>query len=231
MNIKIYNPDDDASKISGFTIVVDVFRAFSVAYYIDNNNPIKYIISESITHSMTLKRELPSSILIGERNGIKIDGFKYGNSPTEIQNEDFSDNIIIHTTTAGTRGLLIQPIENEVVVGSFVNSNALLKYIEYKNIDKINIYCTAGKKKIFGEEDYLFAEYLKQRLLGERTEFDSIVLRLREGSGKGFSATGFAPYSDFLYCLDISRFNSILKRKIVMGESHSIELERIFTTK
>lgn len=227
MDIQIYNPSDDASKITGFTIVVDVFRAFSVSYYIDNNNPKKYIISESIEHSLKLKEGNPNSILIGERNGIKIQGFDFGNSPTEIQNNDFSNNTIVHTTTAGTKGLLLQPMENEVVAGSFVNSEALLKYIRDKNIQKVNIYCTARKKEIFGEEDYLFAEYIKQKLLNNENKFDSIVPRLRSGSGKGFSDTGFAPYSDFLYCLDISRFDSILRRKVVADKSHRIELERL----
>ncbi len=130
MNIQIFNPSDDASQISGFTIVVDVFRAFSVSYYVDDNNPGKYIISESIKHSMRLKDEISASILIGERNGIKVDGFEYGNSPTEIHGNDFSEKTVVHTTTAGTRGLLLQPSENEVVVGSFVNSQALLDYIK-----------------------------------------------------------------------------------------------------
>ncbi len=227
MNIQIFNPSDDTSQISGFTIVVDVFRAFSVSYYIDNNNPEKYIISESIEHSMMLKDEFPASILIGERKGIKVDGFEYGNSPTEILGKDFSENTVIHTTTAGTKGLLLQPIENEVVVGSFVNSKALLDYIKLKEIEKVNIYCTARKRNNSGEEDYLFAEYFKQQLLGEKSEFDSIVPCLREGSGKKFSDPGFAPYSDFLYCLDISRFNSILRRKIVDEDTHQIELERL----
>lgn len=227
MDIHILSPGDNASLISGFTIVVDVFRAFSVSYYIDHNNPERYIISESIEHSFQLKERVRHPLLIGERQGIKIEGFDFGNSPTEIRNRDFSSNTIIHTTTAGTRGLLLQPADNEVVVGSFVNTEALLDYIRRRNIQKVNIYCTAEKGALYGEEDYLFAEYFRNRLLGKESHFDAIMLQLRRGSGKGFSDTGFAPYTDFLYCLDVSRFHSLLRRKRVKEDTHSIELERI----
>lgn len=227
MEVNIYSPADDAAKISGFTIVVDVFRAFSVSYYIDNNKPDRYIISESIEHSLRLRDELSPTILIGERQGIKVDGFDYGNSPTEILNRDFSHKTVIHTTTAGTKGLLIQPAANEVVVGSFVNSQALLRYIGFKNIKKVNIYCTASKNELIGEEDYLFAEYMKQKLLGGDSQFDEIVTRLREDSGRGFRENGFAPYTDFLYCMDINRFDTVLVRKIVAGKTYKIELVRL----
>ena len=227
MTVNVYSPDDDASLIEGFTIVVDVFRAFSTAYYIDANNPRKYIIAEGIDHSWEIRKAIPECRLVGERQGIKIDGFDYGNSPTEIQGEDFSGMVIVHTTTAGTNGLLAQSVENEVVVGSFVNSEALLEYIRIKDMDRVNIYCTAGKGRLFGEEDYLFADYFKERLLGGRPDFDSIVLRLRKGSGKGFLEPGFAPYTDFLYSLDVGRFSAVLGRKIVSEKTHTIELERV----
>lgn len=57
IKVKILSPGSDVEEIKGFTIVVDVFRAFTVFY----------------------------SILIDERNGIKIEGFDYGNSPTELK--------------------------------------------------------------------------------------------------------------------------------------------------
>jgi 2-phosphosulfolactate phosphatase len=227
MICNIFGPDDDPKKINGFTIVVDVFRAFSTSYYINENKPQKYIITDSIEHAFSIKNLFPSALLIGERNGIKVDGFDYGNSPTEIKNIDFSNNIIIHTTTAGTKGLICQKIENEVIVGSFVNCESIIEYIQNRKLKIINIYCTAPKDSLFGEEDYLFAQFVKNKLTEMPTNYESIILKLRKGSGKGFRMDGFAPYTDFLYCMDYSRFHSILKRKIVNEENHSIELENI----
>jgi 2-phosphosulfolactate phosphatase len=225
MEINIYNNQNNVTAISGFTIVVDVFRAFSTSYYIAETNPLKYIISENIEKSKNLKKNISSSILIGERNGLKIPGFDFGNSPTEIIKQNFENKTIIHNTTAGTKGLLLQPETNEVIVGSFVNLNAIIKYIRINEIEKINIYCTALKKQTFGKEDYIFAEYLKKKLLHQKYDFEKIILELRKGSKNIFNS--YAPYTDFLYCLDISKFDFILKRKILYQQNKMIELEKI----
>lgn len=224
MIVNILSPDDDVTQIEGFTVVVDVFRAFSTSYYIHSNNPVRYILTDSISEAKDLKSSIDNSLLIGERNGIKIEGFDYGNSPTEIMEQDFTKQTIIHTTSAGTKGLIKQPINNEVIVGSFVNVKAIIDYIYTNKIEKVNIYCTAKKDSLYGEEDYLFAEYLRSKLLNKNISFEDIVVRLRNSSGKGFKKDGFAPYTDFLFCMDIDRFNYILKRKTT---DKSIELVKI----
>jgi len=223
--INIYGPENNAASIKGFTIVIDVFRAFSMAYYIIQNNPQKYIITDSIDFAFQLKKKYKNCLLVGERGGFKVNGFDFGNSPTEIQNKDFSQNIVVHTTTAGTKALLLQPAKNEVVVGGFVNGPALIKYIKKNIIDPVNIYCSAPKNNMFGEEDYLCAEYIRSGLLGKSIDFASIIMRLRAGSAKGFSTTGFAPYTDFLYCMDIGRFDIILYRKLVANREYTVELK------
>ncbi len=224
MTINIYNPEDDTKNIKGFTVVVDVFRAFSTAYYISSNNPQKYFLTDSINYAQEFRSNNKKTLLIGERGGVKIEGFDYGNSPTEILKKDFSSNIIVHTTTAGTKGVLAQPHGNEVIVGSFVNTEAIVKYIEDKKMEFVNIYCTAKPDSSYGIEDYYFAEYLKSRLLKTDKSFEEIVTQLRLSSGQVFVNEIFAPYTDFLMCMDINRFDFILKRKI---EGSCVELVRI----
>ena len=227
MEVNIYSPEDDTDKINGFTIVVDVLRAFSVSYFINANNPKKYIVVDSIEQAFKLKNSIVDSLVIGERQGIKIEGFDFGNSPTEIINQDFTNKTIIHTTTAGTKGLIAQKITNEVVAGSFVNANALVEYINKKKINVVNIYCTAPRNVTNGEEDYYFAEYLKSVLLGNNLDFITIVEQLKLGTGKGFSENGFAPYSDFVYCMELNKFDKILKKKIVNDQDYQIELVEV----
>ena len=227
MEVNIYSPEDDTDKINGFTIVVDVLRAFSVSYFINANNPKKYIVVDSIEQAFKLKNSIVDSLVIGERQGIKIEGFDFGNSPTEIINQDFTNKTIIHTTTAGTKGLIAQKITNEVVAGSFVNANALVEYINKKKINVVNIYCTAPRNVTNGEEDYYFADYLKSVLLGNILDFITIVEQLKLGTGKGFSENGFAPYSDFVYCMELNKFDKILKKKIVNDQDYQIELVEI----
>lgn len=223
--VNIYDPETDVNSINGFTIVVDVFRAFTVSYFILANNPKKYIAVDNIELAFSLKQQYSDSLLIGERNGIKIEGFDYGNSPSEIVNKDFSNKTVIHTTTAGTKGLIRQPEYNTVIIGSFVNANAIVKYILKNKIEVVNIYCTAEKGKLFGEEDYYFADYLKSKIEKKEIDYKEIKHKLRIGSGKGFRDNGFAPYSDFEYCMDLDKYDSILYRKLV--ESNYVILEKM----
>ncbi len=224
MTVSILDPSCDAGAISGFTVVVDVFRAFSVSYYINAQHPAKYIVVDDVDLAFALRDKEPNAILVGERQGIKIPGFDLGNSPTEILDSNLAGKTVIHTTTAGTKGLARQPKENDVVVGSFVNARAIANHVLSAGIDTVNIYCTAPKGYLFGEEDYLFADYLAGLLKGVQPDFASIRQRLKSGSGQGFSEMGFAPVSDFLLCMDLDRFDSLLTRKIIQGSMHSMEL-------
>lgn len=224
MQVSVYSPDDDPLSISGFTIVVDVLRAFSVSYFIHANNPDKYLVVDSVDHAFLLRRRIPDTILIGERNGIKIDGFDYGNSPTEVLGKNFAGQTVVHTTTAGTKGLLSQRADNQVVAGSFVNAGALINLITRRGIETVSIYCTAPKGIVHGEEDYYFAHYMKSMLMGIPVNFPDMVTALRVGTGRGFSDTGFAPYSDFERCMQLNRFNAILERKLISGDVNAVEL-------
>ena len=222
MKINIYSHLDDPSQIEGFTIVIDVFRAFTVSYYVWNNNPELYLITNSIEHALELKKKYPRAILIGERDGVKIEGFDFGNSPTEIQNKEFTGRTVIHTTTAGTKGVMDQPAKNEVVVGSFVNKKALIEHIHSNNIQTVNLYCTAPPG--WGDEDDLFAEHIKNLLLGQESDFNTIVAKLRKGSGLRLLQSKTEPASDFDYCLHKNRFNTILKRKKIPGDKDTLQL-------
>lgn len=227
MKIQILRPADDVSNLDGLVVVIDVFRAFSTNYFIADKNPEKIIATNSIEVAFLLKEKLgPNVILVGERQGIKIEGFDFGNSPTEIQNNNIENKIIVHTTTAGTKGLLKQNNNVEVICGSFVNAYAIQKYIKDKKIKSINLYCTSNKHDIYGEEDYYFADYLKAKLENKTTNFEEINSNLRNGSGAGFKEGGFAPETDFHYCMALDTFNFVLKRKNSKYQN-CVELEKI----
>jgi 2-phosphosulfolactate phosphatase len=221
--VAIYGAQDDASRIEGFTIVVDVLRAFSVAYYVNQCAPARYLAVGSLERAFALRDADPDVILIGERQGSKVEGFDYGNSPTEIGGRDFSGRTVVHTTTAGTKGLLAQPAANEVVVGSFVNIDALIGLIEACGLSRVNVYCTALPGQAMGEEDYLFADFLKERLAGGDPDFQAIVSRLGGRTGRSFSPEGFAPYSDFELCMRLGAFDAVLARQSI-GNDDMVEL-------
>ena len=84
MEVKILHLIDGAKQARGLTVIIDVFRAFSVACYAFGNGARKIISVGDIDLAYKLKKENPGYLLIGERGGKKPKGFDYGNSPTQI---------------------------------------------------------------------------------------------------------------------------------------------------
>ena len=103
MNIKIVN---NAKLATGLAVVIDVFRAFTVEPYLINNGAKKLIPVGDVQISYDYKKKDNNFILVGERNGIMLPGFDYGNSPSQIENINFSGKTIIHTTSCGTQGII-----------------------------------------------------------------------------------------------------------------------------
>ncbi|MGC9341733.1 MAG: 2-phosphosulfolactate phosphatase, partial [Bacteroidales bacterium] len=105
MNINILHLVKGASQAKGLTVVIDVFRAFSLEAYAIHAGAKEIIAVAEIDTARKLKKQNPEYILVGERNENKVPGFDFGNSPSHILEENLEGKTLVHTTSAGTRGL------------------------------------------------------------------------------------------------------------------------------
>ena len=87
-------------------IVVDLLRASTqITTFFDCGGSILIPCKEK-EEALAIKEEMgPHWILMGERGGIMIPGFDYGNSPLEITRRGAPENALI-TTSNGTKALL-----------------------------------------------------------------------------------------------------------------------------
>ena len=106
MRIEIYEFVEGARQAVGLTVIIDVFRAFSLECYAIDAGASRIIATASPEEAFRLREIYRGSLLAGERNEKKIPGFDFGNSPTEIIKSDLTGHTLIHTTTAGTAGLV-----------------------------------------------------------------------------------------------------------------------------
>ena len=97
-----------------------------------------------------------------ERNGIKADGFDFGNSPFSYMDGAVKNQSIAITTTNGTRAIRLSEAAEEVVVGSFLNLRTVANHLRELQIDVV-VVC-AGWKGQFNLEDTLFAGALVECL-------------------------------------------------------------------
>ncbi|HEX2933993.1 MAG TPA: 2-phosphosulfolactate phosphatase [Bacteroidales bacterium] len=214
MDIQILQLLDGAKRAEGLTVVIDVFRAFSLACYMADKGAMDIIPIANIDKAYELKRNNPDYILVGERNERVPVGFDYGNSPTHILGADLKGKTIVHTTSAGTQGLVNAINTTERLTGSFVNAPAIARYIQSKNPAKVSLVCMGYSMKHPTEEDTFCAEYIKAMLEGLDADFEAMKQHIRKTSGRRLfepENQEFSPTTDFDYCLDLGRFNFVLK--------------------
>lgn len=214
MQIHITDFVEGARQATGLAVIIDVFRAFSVACYVAAGQSERIIPVEDVEQARALQAQYPNSILIGEREGRRIPGFGYGNSPTEIEGVEFSGRTVIHTTTNGTRGLVNATAADEVITGSFVNAQAIVAYIRQRQPHSVSLVAMGTRSNYSAEEDRACATYLRDLLEGHQPDFAAIKAKLRHSqTGQKFfdPAIDWAHEGDFELCLSLNRFDFVLK--------------------
>lgn len=153
-------------------VVVDVFRATtSICAALDYG--VRAIIPvKRIRQARFLKRL--GYIVAAERGGKKVRFADLDNSATSFFQPKFKGKEIVYSTTNGTKAIKRGAGGSEIVIGSFVNLQALADWL--KKTDKnVLIFCAGWKNKV-NMEDTLFAGALTDLLMnkyGFSTECDS----------------------------------------------------------
>ena len=164
MDVQILHLIEGAKQAKGLTVIIDVFRAFTVEAYLMRNHAKKIIPVGDVQTAFDYRAKHPDAILCGERKGIIIDGFDYGNSPSQVEHVDLTGKTVIHTTSAGTQGIVNASGADEIIGGSLVAAKAIARYIKAKNPQYVSLVCMglAGKQQT--DEDELCGLYIKSLL-------------------------------------------------------------------
>ena len=186
MNIKILHMIEGAKQATGCAVIIDVFRAFTVEAYLMHNNAKKIIPVGNKQIAYDLKDKDDSLVLIGERHGVILPGFDYGNSPSQIETIDFTNKTILHTTSAGTQGIDNAVRAKVILTGSLVNAKAIANYIKQQNFENVSLVCMGLEAISETEEDTLCAEYIKSLLLGTEIDINEKIENLKFTSGAKF---------------------------------------------
>jgi 2-phosphosulfolactate phosphatase len=214
MEIEILEFTEGAKLARGVTVIIDVFRAFSVECYAYDAGAIRIIATAGVSEAFQIRTKYRNSVLVGERDEMKIEGFDFGNSPTEIIKNDFKGKTVIHTTTAGTNGLINAANASVLLAGSLVNAGAIIKYINTLNPEFVSLVAMGYRASQSSDEDLLCAEIISAGLKGEIHDYSKRILELKNSSGKRFFChenIDFSPPTDFFLCTMIDRFNFVLK--------------------
>lgn len=215
IKINTYHLIEGAKKATGLTVIIDVFRAFSLECYLYNMGVSLIRPVGTIEEAFAFKKANPGYVLIGERKGRKCEGFDFGNSPSETAKHDLRGKTVIHTTSAGTQGIINAKEADKIITGSLVNAKAVARYIMENQPKEVSLVCMGNGGIAPAKEDELCAEYIRSILEGaELPDMDERVKRLRYEGGAHFfdrQNQDVFPEPDFWMCIEYNKFNFVLR--------------------
>jgi len=151
----LFTPEEiKNTELAGkLVVIIDVLRASSTIVTALANGCRGFIpiLSPDKAKKKAQEFENERVLLGGEREGIKIEGFDLGNSPREYKKEVAKGKTIIFSTTNGVKTLEMVKGAHRIIIGSFLNLQAVCDYCTNYEGD-ISIIC-AGRKGKFSLED------------------------------------------------------------------------------
>ncbi|AVQ29137.1 2-phosphosulfolactate phosphatase [Fusobacterium ulcerans] len=208
-------------------VIIDVLRATSVMITALANGAKAVYPYKDIESVLENSKKSKSFVLGGERKGLKIEGFDFGNSPLEYTKEAVSGKDMFMTTSNGTRA-----IENsangskKLFIAAFLNVESVAKKILEENDDTV-IICS-GTDNNFSLDDALCAGEIIRRVKEKNrdiqlTDISLAMKRLAETSlgieetlegSKHFEylkTIGF--YGDMNHCFTMDMFDIVPEYK------------------
>ena len=139
------------------TVVIDVLRATTVIVTALENGAREVIPVGSVDFAMKVSGNAfgGQTLLGGERNTNKIEGFYLGNSPSEYTSETVTGKSIILYTTNGSKAIVKAKFSENLFICSFKNLKAIANHIVKLKKD-VEILC-AGSNGMFCIEDTVCA--------------------------------------------------------------------------
>lgn len=215
MKVEVVDHVAGAARARGIALVIDVFRAFTVAPHAVAAGASRVLPVGAVEEALALRASLPDAVLAGERHARRLPGFDLGNSPTEVVAYGVAGRPFVHTTHAGTQGLIGATQADEVLTASLVNVSALARYVRSRNPAQATIVRMGHEARERCVEDDLCAETLVALFEGQAPPTTQAVRdRLREAPAarKFFDpACDYAPRADFDYCTEVDRFDFVLR--------------------
>jgi 2-phosphosulfolactate phosphatase len=196
----------------GIVVVIDVLRAFSTAAYAFAAGVKEIITVTEVEQAFKLHSEFTPSLLMGEVGGLKVQGFDFGNSPSEILNcQNLRGLTLIQRTSAGTQGLNGAVRASQIMAAGFCNASTTAEYICRSSSESEIYFISSGSHTPDkGEEDTACAEFIIELLYGRKPDPTTFL----ERAAHSFAAQKFQdplqhdfPMKDLELCLSNDRFN------------------------
>lgn len=161
---------DGAREAVGTVVIIDVLRAFTCAAMMFAYGIRELRLVATVEQALELRRSDPVYLAVGEVEGVKVDGFDLGNSPSEIIEKGqsyFRQRKAVLRSSSGTQGAIaVMQTAKEIIVAAYSTASAVAQYISQKMADDLVVTLVGmgfrGMRKCV--EDERCADYIEHLL-------------------------------------------------------------------
>lgn len=152
------------------SVVIDVLRASTTIITALTNGAREVVPVGTVEFAVKVSGGMfgGQTLLGGERNTKKIEGFALGNSPSEYKKEVISGKTIVFYSTNGSRAIVKAKYSGKLFMCAFNNLKALAGHLVKLNEDVI-ILCS-GNNNLLSLEDSVCAGKLISELVKDNRE-------------------------------------------------------------
>lgn len=202
--------DEALLERTGAVVVIDVLRAFTTAAYAFGAGAADITLVATVAEALAIRKENPDMLIMGEVDGLPVEGFDFSNSPTQIARQELAGRHLIQRTSSGTQGAVLSKNAEMLLTSSFVCARATVTYLQQMAPDRVTFVITGYGPRGSGDEDAACADYIEALVRGEDPEIEPYLGRVKESPpGQLFTDPEKPefPYSDLEYALAINHFN------------------------
>ncbi|ADV68001.1 2-phosphosulfolactate phosphatase [Deinococcus maricopensis] len=186
---------------SDTVLIVDVLRATTTAITYLERGADALLLTASPERALALRGTTGEDgtdvrddryLLGGERGGLAIPGFDFGNSPVEANSQNFTGRTVVMNTTNGTGAAHVAGTSGKhVLLASLRNAHAAARRAKALAVEEVAIVCAGTDGRVGMDDVYaagVLAEYLMA--MGEFTVDDGarIALTVRRTVGNPLEA-------------------------------------------
>ena len=209
---------EGAQTARGIAVIIDVFRAFTCAPLLFSFGIRKSILVSTPEEAFAHRQKNEEFILVGEVDGIPIDGFDLGNSPSEILKRGasfFKGKTVVQRTSAGVQGVLAAlDVADEVLPASYTLAKATVRYIQSKQPPRVSLVAMGWAMKQPAPEDEWCARYISHLLGVNDYDHNTALTEIlfNKTAQKFFDPRKpHFPPEDPVMCLQLDVYNFVLR--------------------
>ncbi len=200
---------DTCADATGTVIVIDVLRAFTTAAFAFAAGAEAIAVVGGVEEAFSLHDEHPDWLIMGEKGGLPIEGFDFGNSPAAFLNQDLSGRCLIQRTSSGTQGVVRSENAAWVLTSSLCCARATVEQIARLRPERVTMVITGSHVGGLGDEDLACADYLEALMRGRSVDVQQVIERVRASrAGQRFADPEQPQFSavDLECAVDVNRF-------------------------